>query len=428
MSSPIAFDVARGIGNNLASGYRQVKDTNAIDKILSEAVNTGDPAVLQSSIGKILSQVSPERQKGAVEYLQNSMQNLQKRKEQERIERTGRQAATEGNYTYGAPPQVQAQQVKQGGYNDRVNQIVNPGQPQGQSQGMAQPQSQPLPNSMGSLEQSQIPQQPQSNAALNFKSLSEDQLSALLGIPGLSAGAKEELTSRRDDRKEDRADIRAAKKETLPLKQEIINRANASRESIRNKNHLIGLIDSGKLDDPTFAIFAENLPLGIGKRMLSPETVEYKGGLVDEFADLKNIFKGATRVKEVEIYENKLADLYLNDTQKKAILKSRINTAKVDLIREEAAAKVEENHPNISALQFSKKVDELAQPKINELFNSIWDEQKHVLDQAENRKNIPLDFDDPDDKQILEQILKEAGGNRVKAREIAKKKGYTIGK
>ncbi len=218
------------------------------------------------------------------------------------------------------------------------------------------------------------------------------------------------------------------RKETLPLKQEIINRANLSRDSIRNKNHLLEIIDRGDLNDPTYVIFAESLPGGLGKRLLSEDTVEYKGGLVDEFSDLKNIFKGATRVKEIELYENKLADTYLTDSQKKAILKSRINSAKIDLLREEAAAEVEERYPNITALQFNKKVDELVKPKIDSLFNNVWGDQKAALDQAEARKKIPLDYDDPEGKQILDQILKEAGGNRQKARDIAKKKGYTVGK
>jgi len=132
--------------------------------------------------------------------------------------------------------------------------------------------------------------------------------------------------------------------------------------------------------------------------------------------------------EEVELYEDKLADVYLTDSQKKAILKSRIDTQKVDLIREEAAYEIDRDYPNIGALAFSKKVADLTKEKMDGLFNNVWDEQKSVMDQAERRKNLPLEYDDPEDRQILDQILKEAGGNRVKAREIAKKKGYTIGK
>lgn len=414
MSAPSPFEVARGIGNNFNRSFKRVKDENAIEQILSEAIESGDQKVLQNSIGKILSQVSPERQGAAVEYLQGLYNDIEKRSK----ESSGRAAAKEAGYTYGAPPQVAAEQVKG---TQKSARLASYGLGQQGKQG----QQGQMPQGAANAPE-MIPTQTQPLDETVFNRMTDNQLIQAAGHPDreVSEPAKQEIRARQEGRKEDRADVRERRKETLPLKQNIITRAEASRDSIRNKTHLIELIDKGDINDPTFAIFAESLPFNLGKRMLSEDTVEYKGGLVDEFADLKNIFKGATRVKEVEIYENKLADIYLNDAQKKAILKSRINTAKVDLIREEAAAEVEEKFPDISALQFNKKVDEIAKPKINELFNQIWDEQKSVLDQAESRKNLPLDINDPDDVIIIDQILKEAKGNYMQAEKLAKKKGY----
>lgn len=409
MSAPSPFDVSRAIGNNISSAFTKIRDENAIENILSQASQSGDPEQLQGAIGKILSQVSPERQPNAIKYLENAYNNVQKKQQMEQR----KLAEIQAGVTPGLDPRIQAVQYKEGAKGKRIEDANKVFSPQGISA-----------NIPVDVEGTQAPTQ---NVPISTDiEQKKTRLLALTGHPDreIAERAKAELKNIEATEREDRADIREAKKETLPLKKEIIDRANASRESIRNKNHLIGLIDSGKLDDPTFAIFAENLPLGLGKRLLSPETVEYKGGLVDEFSDLKNIFKGATRVKEVEIYENKLADIYLTDIQKKAILKSRINTAKVDLIREEAAAEVERLYPNTTALQFNQMVDKLAEPKVNELFNSIWDEQKHVFDQAEKRKNIPLDANDPDDIQIIDQILEEAGGNYIEAEKLAKKKGY----
>ena len=421
-----AFAVANQAANNISQSFKKTRDQNAIEGILSQAMDSGDPAVLQSSIGKILSQVSPERQGPAIAYLQNTYQNLEK----QRLEAQGRLAAKEGGYTYGAPNQVAAAQVREKAKSDRLSPYGlsgSQGRPSAQS-GQNLPQEESFQDETIQDETIQDVV-PTGNAKSPLEDMTESQLIIATGSPDreISEPAKVILRKKLEETKEARADIRAAKNETLPLKQEIITRANASRESIRNKEKLIDIIDRGNLDDPTFAAFAELLPFNLGKRLLSEDTVEYKGGLVDEFSDLKNIFKGATRVKEVEIYENKLADIYLTDSQKKAILKSRINTAKIDLLREEAAAEVEEKYPNISALQFNKKVDELLKPKLNDLFDNIWGDQKSIIDQSEARKKIPLDYDDPEGKQILDQILKEAGGNRVRAREIAKKKGYTIG-
>lgn len=421
MVTPSPFQIARETSNNMSTAFRRTKDESAIEKILTDSIQSGDPNVLQNNISKILSQVSPERQGPAIKFLQDSYNKIIETQTQDRKKK----AAEKYGIDPDLPPNVQAKIYGENAKNQRFNNAQNVFNPNSSPiVNVGQPQN----NNMTPQTQNNIPSTGNTPPLQDAKARKQ-KLLELSGHPDreVSERSKAELKSLEGAEKQDRADLREKRKETLPLKQAIINRADLSRESIRNKSHLIDIIDRGQLDDPTFAIFAEGLPAGLGKRLLSADTVEYKGGLVDEFADLKNIFKGATRVKEVEIYENKLADVYLTDEQKKAILKSRINTAKVDLIREEAAAEIEEKYPDVSALQFNKKVEELAKPKIDVLFNNIWDDQKASLDQAENRKKIPLDYNDPESRQILDQIMKEAGGNRDKARQIAKKKGYIVG-
>ncbi len=320
--------------------------------------------------------------------------------------------------------------------------FVNQTQGSGEDSDMEQEPSSFQDQVMRSGEQSEAPQQQETfqdeiiekpRKSPKPKKYSEKAIVATSAMPGGAATARE-MRAHNDavDKKElaktksQETETRRLQAETAPRKQEIIQRANLSREAIQNKNRLMSLIDQGNLDDPTFAAFAMNLPFNLGKRLLSDDTVEYKGGLVDEFGDLKNIFKGATRVKEVEIYEDKLPDIYLTDSQKKAILKSRVNTAKIDLLREEAAEEVERKYPNLSALQYNKKVEELMEPKMNALFNTIWDQQKSVINDAENRKKMPLDPSDPEDKKIMQQIFKDAGGNITKAKKLAKEKGYTV--
>ena len=210
--------------------------------------------------------------------------------------------------------------------------------------------------------------------------------------------------------------------ETLPIRKQIADKAMAASHGIQNKEQLIDLIEKGDINDPTFAALAEALPLNLGKRMLSNDTVEYKAGLVEEFGDLRNIFQGQTRIKEIELLENKIADLYLTDEQKKSVLKSRINALKGDVIRAEVAQEIE-NEP-YGVLQFSQEVEKRAKPKLEALFNQILDEQKSIIQNAENKKKTGLDINDPDDKQILMQIFKEAGNDKVKARKLAEKKGY----
>ncbi len=230
------------------------------------------------------------------------------------------------------------------------------------------------------------------------------------------------LREKREDTKSNERKVENLRKETLPIRKEISDRAESARRSIENKQKQIELIDSGKIDDPTYATLLEAIPMHLGQRFLSPETVEYKAGLVQGYGDLKNIFSGATRVKEVEILEKKIADLYLTDQQKKSILKSSIDTQKADIIREEAASELE-GKP-LSLLQYRKEVERIAKPKLDALFNKILDEQSAIIKDAENSKKLALDDSDPSDAQIIDQILQEAGGDWRKAEKLAKQKGY----
>lgn len=280
--------------------------------------------------------------------------------------------------------------------------------------------AQPVPAEIGNKIKKIIEENPNANS---------DELGIKFdesGVPTGNSNRYVENRRRQDEQKTKVEDekTRALRQETLPLRKQIAEKATAASEGIKNKEHLLNLIEKGDINDPTFAALAESLPLNLGKRMLSDDTVEYKAGIIDEFKDLRNIFPGQVRVKEIELLEQKMADLYLTDTQKKSILNSRINALRADVIRAEAAEEIE-NEP-LGVLQFQKEVEKRAQPRLDALFNQILDEQKSIIQNAENRKNIPLDLNDADDKKIAEEILKEAKGNRNKAREIAKKKGYAF--
>ncbi len=256
-----------------------------------------------------------------------------------------------------------------------------------------------------------------------------DELRSLMdeaGIPPTYSNPYTENRRRTEEQvhKEDQDRLRALRAETLPVRTQIANKAMAASHGIQNKEQLLDLVKKGDINDPTYAALAEALPLNLGKRLLSNDTVEYKAGLIEEFGDLKNLFPGQVRVKEIELLEQKIADLYLTDSQKEAILKSRINALKADQIRAEVAQELE-NEP-YGVLQFQQELEKRVKPKLEALFNRILDEQKAIIQDAENKKKIPLDFNDPEDKKIAEDIIKEAGGNRNKARELAKKKGYSF--
>lgn len=284
------------------------------------------------------------------------------------------------------------------------------------------PTAQPTPPHIANAIKQALARNP--NATADELQVNMDEL----GIPRIYSNSFTENRRRDQEGKEKSQGKIAAetRKELVPIKQEIAQKAAAAQRGIENKENLFNLINKGNLNDPTFATLLEQLPFKLGKRILSNDTVQYKAGLVDEYTDLRNIFQGQTRVKELDILEEKLADIYLDDEQKKAVLKSRINALNIDLIRAEAAAEVEQEHPELGILQFEQAVSKKMKPKMKELSDRFIDEQKSIIKTAEERKKFTLNPDNPEDRQIAMQILQEAGGDKRKAEQIAKKKGYKI--
>lgn len=414
MASP--FEVGRSIGTNLSQARREAKDENSIQRILAEA--SKNPQDMQNAIGKILSQVSPERQQMAIAYLQGEASRV---KEKETLRR--QQAAAEKyGYPADAPPGVQKTIMEGKMADERAANIFGGGQLGG---GQGQPAT-GVPSAQPAGQPGGVPGIPTGGKPISLNDLSNEQLIALTGVKGYSEPAKALLKQRQEEEKQTRADIRQSRQESADYKKELAFKADNARIGIENKKNLMEIIDRGNLDDPTYAAIAINLPYNLGERMLSDDTAEYRAATVEEFKDLRNIFKGQTRVAELEILEKKIADVYLTDSQKKAILKSRMKALEADVLNADAAAEIEAEFPNIGILAFQKKVAERQQEKKKALFGAVLDEQKAILSEAESRKGRKLDRRNPEDMEIAEQIIKEAGGSRAKARELAKDKGYVF--
>jgi len=71
------YEHGRQVGMSFGAARQEASDQGNIKNILAEAQASGDPQVLQNSIGRILSSVSKENQPAAINYLQNMMANVQ---------------------------------------------------------------------------------------------------------------------------------------------------------------------------------------------------------------------------------------------------------------------------------------------------------------------------------------------------------------
>lgn len=404
------FELASAIASNTLGAQRNVTDRRAISDILNQAQGYTQPQQYQGAIANILANVSPEGRQGAFSALESS-RGLQDQQRQQNLQQQQRQQQKQFFESQNLPPELAS--LGEGVQREVLSNL----QPKAPPGGVT---AQPIPEDVRFKMRDIIQQNP--NATSDELALSFDEA----GIPRIHSNTfienrrrQEESTEKRSGRLED-----TIRKETLPIKQEIANKAQSSRESLRNKEELESIIDTGNLDDPTFAAFANALPLNLGQRLLSDETVQYRSALVDEFKDLRNIFKGQTRVAELDILQKKLPDVYLTDSQKKAVLKSRVKALSADLIREEAAAEAEEKFPNLGILQFQRKVEELAKPKLDNLFKEILSDHKQILKDAEEIKKDKLDASNPGDREIITQLIKESNGDKDLARKKARKLGY----
>ena len=402
MDSPLAFRQGRETATNINQSISEHQDQSAIDQILSRALQSNDPEVMRQSFTQLLSTVSQERQPQAIKLLQDRAQQIQQNTQSGLFAKAQAGTATEDELSKLHPKSaIELEKAK-----NRT--------PAGGTT------SQSVPPQVVQAMDRVIKANPDADAAELQQQMHE------AGVPPIYSNGYIETKRRQNDtsKKIDAADIRLNRQETLPVKQEIINRGNTAKESIRTKQELDRLIDTKKLDNPTFAVIADAMPFNLGKRMLSPETVVYKAGMVDEFKDLKNIFTGQTRTAELNILQNKMADTYLTDAQKKAILKSRIDVLNRDVYRMEAAEQVD---PSLGLFEFNKKVGELTQKRIDALGDKVIADHRAIIEEAERQKKIPLSPSDPAGLEILQQILQEANGDKKLARKMARDKGYTIG-
>jgi hypothetical protein len=170
----------------------------------------------------------------------------------------------------------------------------------------------------------------------------------------------------------------AARKETLPLRKEYADKSKFAEQAIENKKTALGLLRTGKVQDPLVVGIASYLPGAIQGRILSNETQLYKAGLFEEFGVLKNMFPGQIRVKEIELLEDKLASLEKSHGAKESILETGIKKAQRDIILAKSARQVEKENPNASYLEFQQAVSEKAKPELDKLYEEIMTDYQNI--------------------------------------------------
>lgn len=433
-SMNLPFTVARETATNLGNAFAKVRDENAIERILSDAMSTGSPEVLQNSIGKILSQVSPERQGMAIQYLQNAYNNVQQRQERERLEakefsersrkeEMDRQAAQEAGYTFGVPPAVAAQQVKEKAKGDRLSQYgLGP---------KVAAKSEQVP-SVASVNQTTQTAPTNQTPESVFKSLTDDQLVVASGAPDreVSEPAKAELQRRQKERELNQKRDSKVFENELARSSKVIERAEQIAEQIPQKRTAVNLMKDAVANKNLGFFSRDSLAEITGiEGFRSPEGAIFKTAGKEYF--LGNISRAGARPNQW--IEQQIADMMAKIGRSTEANLSVLRALENELDLDEARVKfTDEISDRLRAegdygqgklgTLVNKEMSKYAEAKQDILFNDL--RAIKAIAENEPQKFRKVEKGTQVSDYMVQALLKQFNNDPKKAREEAKKLGY----
>lgn len=402
------FEVAQTIGNNFSKGMRESREESAIEQILSEAAASGDPNVVNDSMAKILSQVSPDKQGPAMQILQNTFQQIKKKQEQKEIADAYEQAGMQGYQNF--PPAVQSQMLKN---NQRQQQYDNIfGAPQQNAQGPGQGVQQ--------------------NTSQDLSKFSDDQLAKGLMIPDLRATFQAEIDRRYQDKKLAQNAAIANTKRNSKRADKVLDRAD-------DISYEIPALQAS-LDQMVDAITTGNLSFWSSNNLADMTGIE---GLRDaKGAQFKTAAKeyllgGLSRIKgrPNQWIEQQVLDAAakIGRSESANLISTRSLQNEVDLkkafvevtnrINEEYENKYNEPPRNLASL-VDKEMQKIATEKQTEMFNdfrailSVYD-KKHMPFKPVPKGSALSDL-------MLDALLERFNNDPKKAEAEARKLGYSL--
>lgn len=370
----IPFETGRAIGTNISQSMRKVKDESAIERILSESQASGDPEVLQQSIGQILSQVSPERQPAAIAFLQNTMQKIEQKKSQ------GRQREAAKQY-FGSeqaadlPAQVQAQLVKDRAKQQSLSQygIGLPPQAGGMTPGGISP-AQIAPQE-GETAQRQPPKTFQDY--LNGATL--DQLTEMTGSPYKEVSEpskatlnrrKEEATLSAEREKQARKEQIEFHKESAKYDEDLLHNTQTAKKQMDTIKDIQKSVKSGNVKPSSLANIFKGMFGTIGDKISEALINKDQATLLASIPQLlegwKQVFGVRLTDADLALLQDKLPSIGKSPEANLAVLNVIKKYGDMTLLRSQIASQIKEANGGLRPLgymdQVEKRFDELIQP------------------------------------------------------------------
>lgn len=409
-----AFQAAQAIGTNISGGFRKARDESAIESILSQAISSGDPQMLQDSIGKILSQVSPERQGAAIKYLENAYNRVQEKQKQQKEEAIGRQAAKEAGYTFGVPAQVAVQQIKDKAKQARLSQY-----------GLVGDTPQSIPS-----DGQNIPQPTQSP----FSKMSQEQLIIASGAPEkeISEPAKAQLKVIEEDKKLEEEKKKERGKRSAEITQPLLKRADEIAETLPLKESTLGLMENALINKDMSFFSQDNIAELSGiEGFRSKEGAIFKTAGKEYF--LGNIRRAGARPNQW--IEQQIADMMAKVGRDTAanLSVTRAFRNELDLekkrveLTESISKELEDEYGNVSkelGPRLNKEILKYAEEKQQELYNDL--RAIKAIDEKKTQKFLNVKKGTPVSKVVAQALLRKHNNDPLEAANEAKRLGYQV--
>lgn len=403
----IAYQAALQAGNNLGNSFKQARESNVIETILSDAMSSGNPEDYQKSIGMILSKVSPEKQGAVMQALQLTTKNLAEKKEKQQRQQTLSGLGLDPSL----PNNLLTEQYKGNQKNQRLSQF-----------------------GLGASNQEATNQnmQPATQQGSVFRNMTDDDLVKATGHPDREASepAKAELNRRQEAEKVKLKQNELVFKSGLKRSEKVLEEADKIAATLPLKESSLDLMQD--------AIANKNMSFFSGDNLAELSGIEgfrSKEGAVFKTAGkeffLGNISRAGARPNQwieqqiAEMMPRIGRDASANFSVVRA-LRNEIDLDKERVrlsneISDRLSAEGDQSQAKLGYL-VNKELSRYASQKQVELFNDL--RAIKAIDEKKPQKFRPLEKNAPVSEYMAQALLLQFNNDPKKAAQEAKKLGY----
>lgn len=166
-------------------------------------------------------------------------------------------------------------------------------------------------------------------------------------------------------------------KEVYPFIKDVQQKSKGAKENDLRLNRMEKLIESGKLNNPTFASLLKTLKHGIWglgidlTHLLEPESQEFEKLSNDFIKNAKDVFGGRLTDQDLKAFLATVPTLSQTNQGKKAVIHNLKLFNKAAELREVAARKLLTKYGNRPPLDFEAQVEDLIKPELDNISQSF---------------------------------------------------------